>query len=63
MRASWRNAPTVNMERAKRRQAYALQRMAEEGYITRQEADEAGKRAIVLTTARTMPAVTTSAKS
>jgi penicillin-binding protein 1A len=50
---TWRNAPTVNMERAKRRQTYVLQRMAEEGYITRQEADEAGKRAIVLATAAT----------
>jgi penicillin-binding protein 1A len=50
---TWRNAPTVNMERAKRRQAYVLQRMAEEGYITRQDADAAGKRPIVLTTAAT----------
>lgn len=50
---TWRNAPTVNMERAKRRQAYVLQRMAEEGYITRQEADAAGQRPIALTTAAT----------
>src|SRR6266545_3215022 len=47
----WRNAPTVNMDRAKRRQIYVLQRMAEEGYITRKEADEAGQRPIVLATA------------
>ena len=45
---TWRNAPTVNMERAKRRQTYVLQRMAEDGYITRQEAGEASKRPIVL---------------
>ena len=45
---TWRNAPTVNMERAKRRQTYVLQRMAEDGYITRREADEASKRPIVL---------------
>jgi penicillin-binding protein 1A len=45
---TWRNAPTVNMDRAKRRQTYVLQRMAEDGYITRQEADEASKRPIVL---------------
>ncbi len=48
---TWRNAPTVNMDRAKRRQIYVLQRMAEEGYITRKEADEAGQRPIVLATA------------
>ena len=48
---TWRNAPTVNMDRAKRRQTYVLQRMAEEGYITRKEADEAAARPIVLATA------------
>ena len=45
---TWRNAPTVNMERAKRRRAYVLQRMAEEGFITQKEADEASARPIVL---------------
>ena len=45
---TWRNAPTVNMERAKRRQAYVLQQMADEHYITQKEADEAKARAIVL---------------
>jgi penicillin-binding protein 1A len=45
---TWRNAPTVNMDRAKRRQTYVLQRMAEEGYITRKDADEAGQRPIAL---------------
>lgn len=45
---TWRNAPTVNMDRAKRRRAYVLQRMAEEGYITKKEADEATARPIVV---------------
>src|SRR3954467_10086844 len=45
---TWRNAPTVNMERAKRRQAYVLQQMADERYITQKEADEAKARPIVL---------------
>jgi penicillin-binding protein 1A len=45
---TWRNAPTVNMERAKRRQAYVLQRMADEHYITQQQADAAKARPIVL---------------
>ena len=48
---TWRNAPTVNMDRAKRRQTYVLQRMAEEGYITKKEADAAAARPIVLATA------------
>jgi penicillin-binding protein 1A len=48
---TWRNAPTVNMDRAKRRQTYVLQRMAEDGDITRKEADEASQRPIVLATA------------
>ena len=47
---TWRNAPTVNMDRAKRRRAYVLQRMAEEGYITQKEADAANARPIVLAT-------------
>jgi len=45
---TWRNAPTVNMDRAKRRRAYVLQRMAEEGYIAQKEADAATARPIVL---------------
>src|SRR3982751_5590576 len=45
---TWRNAPTVNMDRAKRRQAYVLQQMADERYITQKEADEAKARPIVL---------------
>src|SRR6188472_400815 len=48
---TWRNAPTVNMDRAKRRQNYVLQRMADEGYITKKEADEASQRPIVLAAA------------
>ena len=51
---TWRNAPTVNMDRAKRRRAYVLQRMAEDGYITQQEADAASARPIVVAA----PAVT-----
>src|SRR5579862_2572207 len=31
---TWRNAPTVNMERAKARQAYVLQQMADDGFVT-----------------------------
>jgi penicillin-binding protein 1A len=45
---TWRNAPTVNMDRAKRRQTYVLQRMADEGFITKKEADEAAQRPIVI---------------
>jgi len=45
---TWRNAPTVNMERAKRRQAYVLQQMADEHYVTQKEADEAKARPIVV---------------
>ena len=45
---TWRNAPTVNMERAKRRQAYVLQQMADEHYITQKEADEAKARPIAV---------------
>src|SRR5260221_13384805 len=37
----WRNAPTVNLERAKWRQAYVLHAMAGHGFINRNEADEA----------------------
>ena len=50
---TWRNAPTVNMERAKRRRAYVLQRMADEKYITQKEASEANARAIVVATPAT----------
>ena len=45
---TWRNAPTANMERAKRRQSYVLQQMADEGYITQKEADDAKARPIVV---------------
>ncbi|HTM23923.1 MAG TPA: PBP1A family penicillin-binding protein [Vicinamibacterales bacterium] len=44
----WRNAPTVNMERAKWRQTYVLQQMADKGFITQKQADEAKARPIVL---------------
>ena len=50
---TWRNAPTVNMDRAKRRRAYVLQRMAEEGYITQKDANEASARPIVVATPAT----------
>ena len=50
---TWRNAPTVNMERAKRRRAYVLQRMADDKYITQKEASEANARAIVVATPAT----------
>src|SRR5207244_11170081 len=43
---TWRNAPTVSMERAKARQAYVLQQMADERYITQKQADEATARPI-----------------
>jgi penicillin-binding protein 1A len=45
---TWRNAPTVDMERAKWRRSYVLQQMADEGYITREQANEAMARPIVL---------------
>ena len=45
---TWRNAPTVNMERAKRRQAYVLQQMADAGFINQKDADAAKARPIVL---------------
>jgi penicillin-binding protein 1A len=45
---TWRNAPTVSMERAKIRQAYVLQQMADEHYITQKQADEAKARPIVV---------------
>jgi penicillin-binding protein 1A len=42
-----RQSPYVNMEAAKRRRAYVLQRMADERYITQAEADAAKERPIV----------------
>jgi penicillin-binding protein 1A len=45
---TWRNAPTVSMERAKRRQSYVLQQMADAGFITQKQADAAKARPIVL---------------
>ncbi len=45
---TWRNAPTVNMERAKARQSYVLQQMADDGFISQKDADAAKKRPIVL---------------
>jgi penicillin-binding protein 1A len=49
----WRNAPTVNMERAKWRQTYVLQQMADKGFITQKAASEAIARPIVLKPATT----------
>jgi penicillin-binding protein 1A len=46
---TWRNAPTVNMERAKERQTYVLQQMADAGFITQKDADAAKARPIVIT--------------
>jgi len=45
---TWRNSPYVNMERAKRRRAYVLQRMMDEGYITEQAAADTNAEPIVL---------------
>jgi penicillin-binding protein 1A len=45
---TWKNAPTISMERAKGRQAYVLQQMADERFITQKEADAAKARPIVL---------------
>jgi penicillin-binding protein 1A len=45
---TWHNAPTVSMERAKARQTYVLQQMADKGFITQKEADAAKARPIVL---------------
>ena len=52
---TWRNAPTVNMDRAMRRRAYVLQQMADNGFITQKDADAAKARpiALVSNTART----------
>ena len=44
---TWHNAPTANMDRAKRRQTFVLQQMAEKGFISQQEATDAIARPIV----------------
>lgn len=43
-----RQSPYVNKDAAMRRRNYALQRMAEDGYITQEEADASKKKPIVL---------------
>jgi penicillin-binding protein 1A len=43
-----RQSPYVDMNAAMRRRNYVLQRMAEEGYVTEQQADAAKKRPIVV---------------
>jgi penicillin-binding protein 1A len=43
-----RQSPFVNLEAAARRRNYVLQRMADERYVTQQEADDAKKSPIVL---------------
>jgi penicillin-binding protein 1A len=43
-----RQSPYVNREAAMRRRNYALQRMAEDGYITQEEADASKKKPIVV---------------
>jgi penicillin-binding protein 1A len=50
---TWRNSPTHDMERAKRRRAYVLQQMADERYITQKEADAAKAKPIVVNLAST----------
>jgi penicillin-binding protein 1A len=50
---TWHNAPTVNMERGKRRQTYVLQQMADKGFITQKDADAAMARPIVMAPAGT----------
>jgi len=52
---TWRNAPTANMDRAKRRQSYVLQQMADKGFITHKEADDAKARPIVLAASVSQP--------
>jgi penicillin-binding protein 1A len=42
-----RQSPYVNMDAAKRRRAYVLQRMADEGYLTQAQADAAKAKPIV----------------
>jgi len=43
-----RQSPYVNMDAAKRRRGYVLQRMADEGYISQQQAETANKTPITL---------------
>ena len=43
-----RQSPYVNMDAAKRRRSYVLQRMADEGYLTQQQAEAATKTPVVL---------------
>ena len=43
-----RQSPFVNLDAAARRRSYALQRMADEGYITQAQADESKKKPIVV---------------
>jgi penicillin-binding protein 1A len=43
-----RQSPFVNMEAAKRRRGYVLQRMADEGYLTQEQADAADQTPIVV---------------
>jgi penicillin-binding protein 1A len=43
-----RQSPYVNMDAAKRRRSYVLQRMADEGYISQQQAETANKTPITL---------------
>jgi penicillin-binding protein 1A len=43
-----RQSPYVNMDAAKRRRTYVLQRMADEGYISQQQAETANKTPITL---------------
>ena len=45
---TWRNAPTVSMPRAKARQIYVLEQMADNGFITQKDAEAAKARPIVL---------------
>ena len=54
-KAPSRYNPISNLKAAKRRQAYVLRRMVEEGYITRQEAEEAGKEPLRLERERLHP--------
>ena len=51
VQAPARQSPYVSVDRAKRRRNYALQRMAEEGFITQTEADKA-KQAPIVTAGR-----------
>src|SRR5262249_34584705 len=45
---TWKNAPTVSTERAKARQSYVLQQMADDGFISQKDADAAKARPIVV---------------